>query len=1093
MYEITELRCKNCGGTLNIDEAQDGVIRCKYCKSLFAVHKKETSPEAVTQLKIADNELENNAFDRALTAYKRAAEIDGGEPQAYYGMALARHKVQYLKAVKDENGERVSYLQPICYEYEGKRFTEDESYIRALELASDSQREYYKSRGAEIEYIAREFERLSSSGLDYDSFICVKVTDDRTGLKTSDCKDADDIYYYLKRKGYKPFFSETEIGSKSGADYEAHILYALYRAECMIVVCHDERYLETPWVRNEYTRFLNLIRSEQKESDAVTIAFSGRAIERLPGRSGRLQGIDLRRGDSFEKIREYVDSHTPEARARRAEESARKARESEQVKQETEELKRQLEQQQRRFEEQLKELAKAKAAEPAKSVDVSGLSGEEMLALMERAQRERDERARRERERLQAEERARHEAQVAAERARREEEERKKKADEERKRQEREAQVAEERAKKQEEEVKKFAHKYYIISDGVLESYNGKNKIERDSFGNSVRDATFPIPSSVEKIGAQAFYTYDGYEEIDRINILGNVKEIGYGAFQRCRYLKYINIPDSIEVIEPDAFKECKIKYNSPENDVNYLGNKNNPYVILMGIKNRDLTSYVVHKDTRIINCDAFKDCTSLTDIVISDNVTRINSNAFKNCSGLKSVKIPESVQYIGNGAFENCESLKDIYIPSSVTCLAVGAFRGCLPETVTVSPSNPKYEYNGGAIVDKDTGEVIAAFNPDKVIAKTDVIEKDTFSGSLLTEVVIPDGVETIGENAFKGSKKLTKVTIPDSVSVIERGAFSGCISLQSINLPNGLEIIEENAFGGDLRLTNITIPSSVKQIGRGAFNNCTSLKSMVIPDSVESLDGWDTECVISIGTFEGCTSLTDVRLPKTLTEIPCRMFKNCTSLKSVVIPDGVESLGAYAFCGCESLENINLPIGLKSIDDGCFAECNSLKSLTVPGGVERMGTVMLTGCKSLESLSLPFIGKDIETPSELGYFFGKKEVYGLEAYDFPNTLKSLYVESGAIVEEVFRGLRSYNGDSEIKNSEATAVIENLTLGSDVVEIKRFAFAHARSLKQVKLPKALKKQVQAACIYRYETYDAFGKRKSVKVDERKHIKFIFT
>ena len=356
MYEITELRCKNCGGTLNIDEAQDGVIRCKYCKSLFAVHKKETSPEAVTQLKIADNELENNAFDRALTAYKRAAEIDGGEPQAYYGMALARHKVQYLKAVKDENGERVSYLQPICYEYEGKRFTEDESYIRALELASDSQREYYKSRGEEIEYIAREFERLSGSGLDYDSFICVKVTDDRTGLKTSDCKDADDIYYYLKRKGYKPFFSETEIGSKSGADYEAHILYALYRAECMIVVCHDERYLETPWVRNEYTRFLNLIRSEQKESDAVTIAFSGRAIERLPGRSGRLQGIDLRRGDSFEKIREYVDSHTPEARARRAEESARKARESEQVKQETEELKRQLEQQQRR----LKSLQKQK-------------------------------------------------------------------------------------------------------------------------------------------------------------------------------------------------------------------------------------------------------------------------------------------------------------------------------------------------------------------------------------------------------------------------------------------------------------------------------------------------------------------------------------------------------------------------------------------------------------------------------------------------------------------------------------------------------------------------------------------------------------
>ena len=439
MNEIAELRCKNCGGALNIEEASDGVIKCKYCKSLFAVHKKETLPEAVAQLRIAENELDNNSFDRALTAYKRAAEIDGSEPQAYYGMALARHKVQYLKAVKDSSGERVSYLQPICHEYKGESFTADESYKKAVELATGRQREYYESKGEEIDYIAREFERLSASGLDYDSFICVKVTDDSTGLRTLDCKDADDIYYYLKRKGYKPFFSETEIGKKSGADYEAHILYALYRAECMVVVCHDERYLETAWVKNEYTRFLNLIRGEIKDSDAVTIAFSGNVIERLPGRSGRLQGIDLRRGDSLEKIREFVESHTPEARAKREEEKERRAHESERLKRETEELKRQIEEQNRRFEEQLKELAKSKTAEPAKTVDVSGLSGEEMLAIMERAQREREENARRERA-----------AREAAERARRAEEEQKRKEEEDRQRKAREAREAEERRIKEE-------------------------------------------------------------------------------------------------------------------------------------------------------------------------------------------------------------------------------------------------------------------------------------------------------------------------------------------------------------------------------------------------------------------------------------------------------------------------------------------------------------------------------------------------------------------------------------------------------------------------------------------------------------------
>lgn len=433
MASLTEMVCKNCGAPLNVENAEGGVVRCGYCKSVFAVAKKETDVEAVALMRIAENELDNHDFDRAYTSYKKAADKAPDEPQAYFGMALAKNKVQYLQAVKDEKD---TYLQPICYEHSGKRFTEDAHYKRALELATQRQRAYYERQGEDIDYIAGEFERLEQSGLDYDCFICVKVTDDSTKMRTSDCIDADEIYFDLRGRGYKPFFSERVVGDRSGVNYEALILYALYKSECMVVVCHDEKYLETSWVKNEYARFLRLMRGGEKDADAVTIAFNGNVIERLPGRSGKIQGIDLRRGDSFEKIAKFVEYHTPAAQAKRKEEEERKKKDAERVVRETEELKRKLEEQQREFEErdrklrqQLEQLAKDKAEQAqSKSVDMGGMTEEDMLAMVERAQKAREER---ERERKRQEEEAARKQREREEAIRKEREEAEKKQIEE--------------------------------------------------------------------------------------------------------------------------------------------------------------------------------------------------------------------------------------------------------------------------------------------------------------------------------------------------------------------------------------------------------------------------------------------------------------------------------------------------------------------------------------------------------------------------------------------------------------------------------------------------------------------------------------
>ena len=230
------------------------------------------------------------------------------------------------------------------------------------------------------------------------------------------------------------------------------------------------------------------------------------------------------------------------------------------------------------------------------------------------------------------------------------------------------------------------------------------------------------------------------------------------------------------------------------------------------------------------------------------------------------------------------------------------------------------------------------------------------TLYEDFIKEIVIEDGVTSIGVCAFDRLGALTTVTIPDSVTSIESRAFSECEKLTEITLPDGLTTISSYLFLDCSSLTTVTIPDSVTSIGTQAFKGCTALTAVTIPDSVTS---------IGTSAFSYCESLTEITLPNKLTVIPNSLLSDCLSLTTVTIPDSVTSIKSGAFAWCEKLTEITLPDGLTIIDDYLFRCCSSLTNITIPDSVTSIGYMAFEQCKKLTEITLPNELKTIDSRS--------------------------------------------------------------------------------------------------------------------------------
>ena len=371
--------------------------------------------------------------------------------------------------------------------------------------------------------------------------------------------------------------------------------------------------------------------------------------------------------------------------------------------------------------------------------------------------------------------------------------------------------------------------------------------------------------------------------------------------------------------------------------------------------------------------------------VVINPGITSVGRQVFAECYNLKSVTIPDSVMNIGPLAFGGCSSLTNVSIGKGVTGISNDAFEDCEALiSIDVDNKNTTYYSENGVLFDKN---------------KTTLIR---YPSGRQGAYRIPDGVTTIGYEAFEKSKGLTSITIPDSVTNIENLAFWFCGNLNSVELSNNLMRIGKSAFEG-CGFTNIVIPDNITQIAPFAFAS-TALKSITIPNNIESIgENAFSQCknlesvsisdgVVNIGegAFSFCSNLKEMIIPNSVIEIGQSSFRGCSNMENIyvdtnntnyisqngvlfnkketeliyypdakagtcIIPVGVTEIVEFAFEGCENLTGIVIPDSVTSIGDYAFRDCSSLPSITMPNRVTNIGEGAFETCNSLTTITIP------------------------------------------------------------------------------------------------------------------------------------------
>ena len=556
---------------------------------------------------------------------------------------------------------------------------------------------------------------------------------------------------------------------------------------------------------------------------------------------------------------------------------------------------------------------------------------------------------------------------------------------------------------------------------GDLTLPDGVTEIGMNAFAYCSGLTSVVLSQSVAWLDNLAFLNCSG---ISSLTMPKGVTGIGYAAFRGCGSLTSVTIPASVIDIRSAAFSDC----SSLENIA--VDGKNMYYISVDGVlfnKNRTTlvtypsgkkgTAYTIPKGVTSIGANAFSYCRNLIDVTIPENVTSIGGDAFNGCSNLVSVTIPKSVTSIGSSAFENCSNLTNVTIPENVTSIEWGTFYGC----------------------------------------------------KSLTGVTIPENVTVIGSHAFDGCSSLISVKIPKSVMSIGEGAFQNCSSLTNVAIPENVPSIAVATFYGCNSMTSVTIPKSVTAIGVSAFDGCDNMKDVYYTGNQSQ---WDKikiyDCnepllsaalhlnsvapVASGKCGENLTWSIDSKGTLTISgtgemmdypnfpDVP--WYDDREKIVTAVIEPGVTNICSFAFFGCKNLTSVTIPEGVTSIGSYAFNACD-LTSMEIPASVTAIGTLDASALGGAgRNLTAYFVDEQNTAYTSVDGILFSKDGTVLVAYPQgkKDTSYSIPESVTCIASDAFGGSR----------------LTSVTIPESVTSIRLGAFFGCNSLTSITIPKSV-------------------------------------
>ena len=275
-------KCKMCGGTLEIKDGESVAV-CEYCGTKQTIPKIDDEKRANLYDR-ANHFRRNNEFDKAAGVYEQILNEDNTDAEAYWSLVLCRYGIEYVE--DPATHKRVPTVNRAQY----TSVFDDDNYRSALQYADGVQRVLYEQEAEAINEIQKGILAISQREEPFDVFICYKETDNN-GRRTPDSVLANDLYHQLKQEGFKVFFSRITLEDKLGTAYEPYIFAALNSAKVMVVLGTKPEYFNAVWVKNEWSRYLALIKQGQKKM--LIPAYKDMDPYDLPEEFSHLQAQDM--------------------------------------------------------------------------------------------------------------------------------------------------------------------------------------------------------------------------------------------------------------------------------------------------------------------------------------------------------------------------------------------------------------------------------------------------------------------------------------------------------------------------------------------------------------------------------------------------------------------------------------------------------------------------------------------------------------------------------------------------------------------------------------------------------------------------------